>query len=96
MRAGDYGVVFTITLAQGANLATLANATSIQLIAIQPDGTTRKTFTMADSGDHITATYTSQPNDFLEPGYYLLQMVVTYPSEQLGGSIFNFNVGKAL
>jgi hypothetical protein len=90
IHAGDIGVVFNITVMNGATVLNLSNANNISIIFQKPDGTDlTKTASLTTNGTDGKIKYTTVAGDLDQIGTWQIQARVDF-----GASVFSTDIQK--
>lgn len=99
IRQGDYGTVFDVTVDdQDGNVFNLATATSLQIIFVKPDGSTRvaATPTLKTDGTDGIVQYVFPSGMVDQAGTWQSQVVVAQTGKLFHSDIIQFRVGSNL
>jgi hypothetical protein len=90
IHVGDIGVVFNITIMNGAAVLNVSNANSISIIFQKPDGSDiTKTAALVTNGTDGKIKYTTISGDLDQVGTWQIQARVDF-----GASVFSTDVQK--
>jgi hypothetical protein len=90
IHAGDIGVVFNITVMNGATVLNLSNANSISIIFQKPDSSDlTKTAALTTNGTDGKIKYTTVAGDLDQIGTWQIQARVDF-----GASVFSTDIQK--